>query len=225
MKLPKPFYERRGVTIYHGDCREILPKMSKPDLIVTDPPYGIGLDYGEGFDDSPDSYWKWFLPVAEMLKSTSPLIMFHRQDAIRYLTGWTHVCVWNKPMAFGYAIKGWLAHWEPIFVYGAQPQTVYGNSKPAKFDVFTFCTERNDTGHPCPKPFKLMRAVVETFPGNIVCDPFMGSGTTLSAARACGRRAIGIELNGEYCEMAARVLDGGKLALKKSLSPLFKLSD
>ena len=54
----KPYYEHAGITIYHGDCREILPEL-KADVILSDPPYGVGLEYG-CHDDSPEGYWEWF---------------------------------------------------------------------------------------------------------------------------------------------------------------------
>jgi DNA modification methylase len=80
--------------------------------------------------------------------------------------------------------------------------------------------------HPCPRPFDTMKYLVSIAvkENGLVLDPFMGSGTTLLAARVLGRRAIGIELEEKYCALAVRRLEHGKLAVKKSFEPLFKLS-
>ncbi len=202
----KPYYEESGITIYHGDCREVLPTLPKVDLVLTDPPYGIGLNYGDGSDDSPETYWAWFLPVLASLRAIAPVVLTHRQEALRYLSGYDHLCVWNKPMAFGYAIKGWLHHWEPIFIFGAEPTAIREGVKPARSDVFTVGTTANNTGHPCPKPLKLMREILCAFAGDPILDPFMGSGTTIVAAKQSGRSAIGIEIEEKYCEIAANRL-------------------
>ena len=207
--LPKPYYhdEKYGITIYHGDCREILPELPKVDLVLSDPPYGVGINYGE-YTDSPETYWDWFLPTLDLMKSAADgVVITHRQEAIKHITDWDHLCVWNKPLAFGYAIKGWLAHWEPIFIFGTQPNIkINPNSKPARSDVFTVSPVPNNTGHPCPKPLKLISEIMRTFQGDVICDPFMGSGTTLVAAKQLGRKCIGIEIEEKYCEIAVKRL-------------------
>jgi DNA modification methylase len=212
-----PYYEEDGIQIYCGDCREILPTLPKVDLVLTDPPYGIGLNYG-AHDDSPERYWEWFIPTLDLIRSVCPaLVMTHRQDAVRWIQGWDHLCVWNKPMAFGYAINGWLAHWEPIFIFGVRPNIqIKADRKPARFDVFTLNTEPNKTGHPCPKPLRLMSELLRTFGGDVILDPFMGSGTTLVAAKQLGRRAIGIELERKYCDIAIERLRQSVLPLAAS---------
>ena len=58
----KPYYEEPGITIYHGDCRDILPHLPKVDLVLTDPPYGVGIKYGPSYDDDRTGYWEWFVP-------------------------------------------------------------------------------------------------------------------------------------------------------------------
>jgi len=188
-----PYYSEPGITIYHGDCRDILPHLPKVDLVLTDPPYGINLDYGI-CKDSEDGYWEWFLPFLQQLRNHSAAVVFtHRQNALRKVTDYDWVAVWNKPMAFGHRIGKWLPHWEPIFIYGV-PNNF-------SFDVFTHTTAKPD-GHPSPKPIKLMRHILEVFSDGTILDPFMGSGTTLVAAKQLGRRAIGIEIEEKYVKIA-----------------------
>lgn len=200
-----PYYQQSGVTIYHGDCREVLPLVTA-DLVLTDPPYGVGLKYGEQTNDSPETHFEWFRPVLALMRAAAPVVVFtHRQAALRELTDWSHVAVWNKPMAFGYSVHHWLSHWEPIFVYGKPSE--------ATFDVFTHNTARQN-GHPTPKPETLMLHLLRVFHAETVLDPFMGSGTTLVACKRLGRECIGIEIEERYCEIAARRLQQEALPLE-----------
>ena len=201
----KPYYQDDAVTIYHGDCREVLPTLTC-ELIVTDPPYGIGMAYGDGTDDAPETHWDWFLPILALMRSASPQVVFtHRQDAIWNLPKPDHLCVWHKPFNLTFSIKGWQAKWEPVFVYGGKVTKVAAPHarRASSTDSWSFNTEPNVYGHPATKPLSLMKEIVSTFSGGVV-DPFMGSGTTLRAAKDLGRKAIGIEIEERYCEIAAK---------------------
>lgn len=208
----EPYYDQDGITIYHGDCSEILPALAPVELIVTDPPYGIGYEYGDGTDDSPDKHWSWFLPILEMMREASPQVVFtHRQEAIWHLPKPDHLAVWHKPFNLTYSIKGWQAKWEPIFIYGGVvTKMASGAKRPSSTDSWAYNTTPNIYGHPATKPVELMREIISTFSG-VVCDPFMGSGTTLRAAKDLGRRAIGIEINKDYCDIAIERLRQGVL--------------
>jgi len=203
----KPYFDEDGCTIYHGDMMEILPFLDGIDLIVTDPPYGVGLKYGESHDDSPDLHWDWFHRVLSVMRKASPQVIFtHRQEALKHLTDWDHVCIWHKPFNLTFSIKGWQAKWEPVFVYGGVVTSVQKEgTRPSNTDSWLFNSEKNRHGHPAEKPVALMKEIIGTFSGN-PCDPFMGSGTTLVAARDMGRKAIGIEIEEKYCEIAAKRL-------------------
>jgi site-specific DNA-methyltransferase (adenine-specific) len=104
---------------------------------------------------------------------------------------------------------------EPCTIAHAQgPMRWNGGGKPAVWTYFTAkgnALDRPD--HPCPKPLPLMRTLIEQFtdPGDLILDPFMGSGTTLRAAKDLGRRAIGIEINEQYCRIAAERMAQGVL--------------
>lgn len=204
-QLPEPYYIDSMVAIYHGDSREILPLLAPVDLIVTDPPYGVGMQYGDNTDDNPDTYWDWFLPVLALMRGCSQQVVFtHRQAALRFLTDWDHVCAWHKPFNLTYSIKGWQAKWEPVFVYGAEVTRIAdGAKRPSHIDSWAHSTEPNRYGHPATKPVGLFREIIGTFSGDVV-DPFCGSGTTLRAAKDLGRKAIGIEIEERYCEIAAK---------------------
>lgn len=205
-----PYYDDGQCVIYHGDCREVLPELSG-DAVITDPPYGVGKDYGDEYDDSPKEYWDWFLDVIPVMRSAAPVVAFtHRVAALRYLTDWDWVGVWHKPRAM--AGLNWypvMPHWEPIFMYGIGGR----RDLPRRFDVLSH-NPAPITQHPCPKPTSLYIDLVNWLvPIGTVIDPFMGSGTTLRAAKDLGRTAIGIELSERYCEIAADRLAQGVLDL------------
>ena len=227
----KPYYEQDGITIYHGDCREILPTL-RGDVILTDPPYGVGVQYGPRYDDSRKDYWDWMRGNVTAMRGAAPVVAFtHRVTALRELTGWDWVAVWHKPGSFGARIGNspLLPHWEPVFLYGihtlgtrtgAVLNDVFSvNPEPARANRDGMGREKWETGgngkHPCPKPLDLMGHLILglTHNNQVVLDPFMGSGTTLVAAKNLGRRAIGIEIEERYCEIAARRLDQGVLDL------------
>lgn len=219
----KPYYEHAGITIYHGDCREVLPQLGNGMVGVTDPPYGCGVKYGPAYDDDPDTYWDWFVPcVDELQRYLRPLVFTHRVPALRYIhADW--VGVWSKPGAFGSRIGNScvLPHWEPVFMFGIHG---LGTKSSYTSDVFTFNPNTEGAGlsaigrekwkaedfsyHPCPKPLGLYKEFIGAFAQNAetICDPFCGSGITLRAAKELSRSAIGIEIEEKYCEIAAKRL-------------------
>jgi DNA modification methylase len=195
-----PYYADDFVTIYHGDCRDVLPSLTGPMVTITDPPYNVGLTYSDGDDraDYPEWTAEWFSLAPQPLVVTpghANLSMWLAMAKPRW------VCAWMKPnQNSASALNGWNV-WEPILVYGK-------HRKPVGHDAWTIpIALQDDTGdHPCPKPLTLYRRLIEAFttPTDIVLDPFVGSGTTLVAAKDLGRRAIGIEIAERYCEIAAQ---------------------
>jgi site-specific DNA-methyltransferase (adenine-specific) len=199
----KPYYhdDRAGITIYCGDCREVLPGLEtgSVDLVLTDPPYGVNFR-GNGWDLSiPD-----WLPEARRIARN---VLFTTGQT----TLWDYprpdwVLNWQRPAAQSRAVSGGFSHWTPILLYGQ-----------AKFPVDCFRLHAMVVGnshtaahvnHPSPKPLALFEwLTVHGSPeGGSVLDPFMGSGTTLKAAKELNRRAVGIDTCEEYCELAANRL-------------------
>lgn len=196
---PESYYDDGRVVIYHGDCRDILSALPRIDLALTDPPYGVGMEYGGSYvDDSAD----WVLPVIEDLRERASIVLVTPglRNAWDYPTPTWTLC-WAKPGAQRRSDLGGFNEWEPVLMYGKR--RIYNDFKrlPAWNNTTT------DAGdHPCPKPLQLMRWLVDvgSDPNALVVDPFMGSGTTLRAAKDLGRRAIGIETQERYCEIAAK---------------------
>lgn len=213
-----PYYEDDFATIYHGDAESLLVGEVQADAILTDPPYGVGIKYGEHYNDRRADYWDWLRSMVAQMRAAANVVAFtHRVTALRHLEDWDWIACWNKPRSLSGLIQFPISpHWEPIFVYGIQGR----KDLPRRFDVFSVNPAiASDSAHPCPKPVGLYTALVDwlTLPNHTVLDPFMGSGTTLVAAKSMGRKAVGIEGSEAYCEIAAKrlsqeVLDFGGVA-------------
>ena len=213
MVLPAPYFQDESCTIYHGDCRELLPLIGPVDLVLTDPPYGVDR---AGWDDRADTVVlaEW---VAEWLR-ISPRVLFTWLargvwDLGRVLENVAEiyrVLVWHKPMVLNGGRANYTWHWEPVVFAGP-----VGSKAPGKPfyvpDVISanppaFRVNPENVAHNSQKPLALIRTLLEPLPAGLVLDPFMGSGTTLRAAKDLGRKAIGIEIEERYCEIAAKRL-------------------
>ena len=220
----RAYYEDEFSTIFLGDCRKVLPDLSGTIDAVFDPPYGVGVQYGAGYDDSRKDYWEWFRGTLERIRLRCRVVVFtHRVPALRELHGWDWVGPWCKPGAFGSRIGNScvLPHWEPVFMYGIHG---LGTKSHYRSDVFNYNPKRagsrnrhigrekwqkeNAAPHPCPKPLALFDDLIRAFSQDdaVILDPFMGSGTTLVAAKQLGRKSIGIEISEAFCEVAANRL-------------------
>jgi len=203
----KPYYEDGAVTIYHGDCREILSSIGKVDLVLTDPPYGIGessrrcasrgskkipaTDYGFfDWDKSPPSKELIELTVSA---GTRAILWGGNYFNLPPSRGWF---VWDKQNTGDFADceLAWtnLETSVPIFRHMWNGMIRAGEERGVK------------RVHPTQKPIALMRWCIQKAGAvETILDPFMGSGTTLRAAKDLGCKAIGIELDERYCEIAA----------------------
>ncbi len=210
----KPYYQDSACTIYHGDCREILPTLPKVDLVLTDPPYGIdggsGLgstrgkgDYSGKFEDTSNYIKAVVSPVISWLIVITPCVgitpgnrnfnLYPQPDSFG---------VFFQPAAIGLQSFGNLDA-QPIFYYGTT-----GGGRMGKPCSFVLTEKPNGMGHPCAKPQLAWNRLLEIISSEnqTILDPFMGSGTTLRAAKDLGRKAIGIEIEERYCEIAAKRL-------------------
>tara|TARA_R110000787_G_scaffold147243_2_gene260931 strand:+ start:404 stop:1006 length:603 start_codon:yes stop_codon:yes gene_type:complete len=189
----QPYYQDDFVTIYHGDNRDVVPVIEY-DSVVTDPPYGKNLNYGEESSDTRD----WFIEHAKWLVGLdSPLIFTCPSSRLYEIPKPDWIGVWHKPMSFGFWNTPMLPHWEAMCIYN-QPEKI------SRSDVFVSNPAKPIVkGHPAPKPLSLWREVMVAFGEGVVLDPFMGSGTTLRAAKDLGVKAIGIEIEERFCEISA----------------------
>ena len=194
----KPYYSEDGCTIYHGDCRDILPSLEPVDLVLTDPPYGIGLAGNPFRQKFQPSTWD-DAPIGE-----PEIALLRSAGSEQIIWGGNYFplpptqcfLIWDKQQPENFSSSMCEQAWTSLH-------------RPAK--LFRKWCVGYDKYHPTQKPEELM-AWCLAFVDGTVCDPFMGSGTTLRAAKDLGRRAIGIEIEEKYCEIAAKRLSQKVLA-------------
>ena len=200
----KPYYERGGITIYHGDCREILPHV-QADVLVTDPPYGMAYQSNRGADHAAIEGDQSTEARDAILAAWGdrPAIVFGRWDQPRP-NGVVARLIWSKAPdpGMGDLSFPWGNSDEEIYVIG----TGFSGKRRVANVITMGKPPVNGRSHPTPKPVALMAHLIERCPTGTILDPFMGSGTTLRAAKDLGRKAIGIEIEERYCEIAAKRL-------------------
>ena len=217
-------YENENVTLWHGDCREVIPTLQGVDGVVTDPPYGVGLSakrakqrgggvtVREGsycMDDTPEYVASVVVPVVNLCRE---------RFAFTVLTPGTRN-LWKYPDAedmgcFFSAAGTGMGRWgftccQPILYYGKDPYLARCMGSRANSCGQTYPNDANEQGHPCAKPIRMMRWLVNraSLEGMTLCDPFCGSGTTLIAALETGRKAIGIEIDERWVAVARQRLE------------------
>lgn len=207
----EPYYQAGGVTIYHGDGREVIPELEGLGLILTDPPYGINhpTDYGRR-GRSNMATARDYPPVigdaepfspAWLLELGLPLVLWganHYADKLPSSSGWL---VWDKrrphTLDQSTAELAWTDHIKGVRVFR---YLWHGAIREGKEELI----------HPTQKPAALMEWSLTqrwTPEEGIVADPYMGGGSTLVAAKRLGRQAVGVELSEAYCELAAKRLE------------------
>lgn len=212
-----PYFDDGQIQIWHGDCREVLPFLGPVDLVLTDPPYGISYRGGGGgnlihsrkrrkqervygddlpFDPEP---WLTFPNVA----------LFGAQHYANRLPSGGTFHVWDKR---GDYKPVHTADFDMVWINRKEPGRIHrcvwrGLCREVEYDQRIL--------HPTQKPLSVVMWVFRMFPdAATILDPFMGSGTTLRAAKDLGRKAIGIEIEERYCEIAVRRLSQAVLPLE-----------
>lgn len=210
----EPYYDRDGITIYLGDCRDVLPMVDPASvgLLLTDPPYGINLVYG-GIGDTT-------IVNRPVLGDEEPFDPSHLLAFPRcVIFGANHFAHRLPPTA------GWIV-WDKVT--RNDKGSVLSDGEVAWSNVSNYVrifrhmwngafreSERGYSVHPTQKPVALMRWIIDrwTKPGDLILDPYMGSGPIAAAAYQLGRRYIGVELVEEYCRAAVNRLAQPTLGL------------
>lgn len=197
----KPYYDDgNGIVIYHGDCRDILPNLSKVDLVLTDPPYGLnvkmkGGTWGVKFKHGDMKDWDYLVEqklIDEIIKKAEHAIIwggnYYSMSPSRCWFVWDKLQKMNTLSDFELA---WTTFDKPCKSFTEQRNHAEGGNQ-----------------HLTQKPLSLMKWCIEQADvSDTILDPFMGSGTTLVVAKQLGRKAIGIEIEEKYCEIAAKRLN------------------
>ena len=253
----KPYYERDGITIYHGDCREVLPTLGPVDHVITDPPYARDIYVrlgspnthpGSGTPSRIGQFGNASMGNGPRLTSLAAGAIGHIDEMLhdvasqiaRLTQRWALVfsdiesChLWRQQLegnGMRYVRTGaWTkvdpspqfsgdrpsVGFEPCTITHAQGAMRWNGGGHAALWHHRIAKGAARPNHPCPKPLPLMAELIRLFtdPGETVLDPFAGSGTTLVAAKAAGRRAIGIEIEPEWCAETVRRLSATQMGL------------
>jgi len=215
----KPYYQDSAVTIYHGDCREVIPLMGSVN-VLTDPPYGIdGGNGGGSRARAKGVYSSEFGDTRDFIREVVVPSLFSIQFASMIITpGFRNIDLYPQSDSFGCFYQPASCGFQRWGNVDSQPILYYGKSylqgKRPEPCSFTLTESPEKNGHPCVKPIMAWSKLLNKLPNGVtVFDPFMGSGTTLRAAKDNGRKAIGVEINEKYCEIAARRMGQEVLAL------------
>jgi DNA modification methylase len=214
----KPYYQHAGITIYHGDALEVLPYLDPVDATVTDPPYGVNLGEYTGSSrylnkpyastEDTQEYVKTFcVPAIEMCIFRSKRLAMTPGNRCMWLYPQPDdVGIWYNPASTHRGKWGFCFANAFIFYYGKDPHNVGRGMIPNS--CVGLCDAVDMIDHPCPKPLLFASWLVKraSKDGETILDPFAGSGTTLVAAKNLSRKAIGIEIEEKYCEIAAKRL-------------------
>lgn len=232
--MSQPYYQDELVELWHGDCLEVTNWL-QGDVLVTDPPYGRNWRQGglsgarrpggqpkrasdarDGISGDKDTTTR---DAALALWGGGPSVVFG-DLMLAPPDGTKLVAIYKKPLDAGVrgAIAGVRRDVEAIYFRG----TGWGSGIGGRSSVFatrntlvgsSVGVARRSGGHPHAKALDVLEDILTLCPAGVIADPFAGSGSTLVAARQMGRRAIGVELEERYCEMAARRLSQAVLPL------------
>jgi len=195
--------------VVHGDCLDFISELPRAcvDAVVTDPPWNLAKDYGAHDDArSPDEYARWLAARLAACRRVTrgPIALLPGRANLTRLRGVLGAAgleperlLWWGLDAGGGAPVGW----EPAVVARDPGRRAGPCASPSRLGIHRI---EPSLGHPCPKPVALMAGLVVLVapPGALVLDPFAGVGSTLVAARAVGRRALGVELEARFCAAA-----------------------
>ena len=201
------YYDRDGIVIYHADCRDVLPSIDPADvdLLLTDPPYGMNHDTDYTRFTKGAARNSTHVRIANDAEPFDPTSLTFCNHAIIFGANHFSDClpagswlVWDKRSPAG--SKNVMSDGE--VAWRSKGRGVYIYSHP--WDGFNRASERGTAHHPTQKPAALMRWIIDrwTNPGDLVLDPYMGSGPVAQACHELGRRYIGIELVEDYCKVA-----------------------
>jgi site-specific DNA-methyltransferase (adenine-specific) len=237
----KPYYEDDRVTLYNGDCREIMPELSTVDLIVTDPPYSFGM--ASTFHEGKNGGWGDMMNAASfyaLILEQCYRVTENRQGAVWMFNSWrslpilaraafearwpiTSLLVWDKQWIGPGGQQGLRPSYELVALFAHSVFSLENRGLPDIWPCQWSSQRPND--HPAEKPVALVERIIRESltpadccktVGHTVLDPFAGSGTTLRAALNLGHKAVGIEIEERYCEIAAKRMSQSVMELDMS---------
>ncbi len=225
----KPYYRDDAVTIYHGDCREIVPTLGRFDLLLTDPPYVFKHMGGGGLGAASPFYAEGALEGMTnfdlsqyrdiMLAPSEMIVAFCSRDQILDYAELARdsgrkfdLHVWFKTNAIPFTGNTWKSDLEYIALLWTK-KPGWKQCHQSQHSKAYVSPINQDRSHPACKPVALLAKYLEVLDAKNILDPFAGSGTTGRAAKDMGREAVLIEIEERYCEIAARKMEQEVLSL------------
>ncbi len=200
----KPYYKHGGITIYHGDARDVAQNLEPVDAIITDPVWpNAPADIYAGADDP----YGLFAEVARHFPGLAQRVVVQLgcNSDPRFLQG--------MPKELPFLRTCWLEYAFPSYIgrvlYSGDVAYVYGTWPASRPGARVFPgrapkAQPHKNGHPTPRAYEHVRWLVGWYARGPIFDPFLGSGMTLRAAKELGYPAIGCDVSERYCEIAAR---------------------
>lgn len=239
--MTEPYYDHAGITIYHGDCLDVMADLDTVEVVVTSPPYNMGLVPGgngrgmyrpgssnkagrfrDGYgthDDALDQsvYDEWQRAcLAAMWAHVTKGIFYNHRPRVEHgrlrtpLSGdygpdpiLRQIIVWDRKTGIDVNLRSFCTRQEWILLFAKPEFRLVDHSASGMGDVWSLGMAHDVTGHPAPFPLSLPTRALHATAARSTLDPFMGSGTTLVAAKSLGVRAIGIDVEERFCELAA----------------------
>lgn len=250
-------------TMYHGDCREILPSLPAVDAIITSPPYNLGnttgggfplghydptkgiaargghgkwsggdLRYGYGVHDDAmehDDYVAWQKDVLRLcwaqLTETGAIFYNHKPRVLGgiLVTPFAYnpdlpvrqVVIWARSGGVNFSPAFYVPTHEWIVIFAKPGFRLRDKAASGAGDVWRIHQNDGSVDHPAPFPMMLPATILETTVAQVICDPFMGSGTTGVACAKAGRRFIGIEIERRWFDLACERVSAAYAQLLK----------
>lgn len=210
----KPYYQHNGITIYHADCRDVLPMIDPVDCIITDP---VWPNAPKGIYAGADMPHELFAAAAEHFPRLAQrvVVQIGCNSDPRFLSGMPDSVPFLRTCWLEYALPSHIGR----VLYSGDVAYVYGTWPPSRIGARVFPgrapkAQPHKNGHPTPRAYEHVRWLIGWYARGMVLDPFCGSGMTLVAAKALNLPAIGIEVDEQYCELAARSLQQEVLELE-----------
>ena len=212
--LLKPYFQKDGITIYHGDCMEIMPHLELVDLVLTDPPYNVKIKYGSRVNDnlSTEEYISFIAEFDNKIKQFSKNIMLILGCKTEILLNWWKIfpsaslIIVREGAIVNTNINGMHPQYRAILTTKVCNKWWSNLWEKIRWPGEGYFFNESRYQHPAFTPLKCMMKCVDGFSNcnETILDPFMGSGTTLVAAKQLNRKAIGIEIEEKYCETAVK---------------------
>ena len=234
----KPYFQDDAVTIFHGDCLEIMPQIGQRfDICFTSPPYNKGKQsgayanmrnaYESWSDDLPENeYAQWQRQCLQQMSSISDAVFYNHKPQIKdgsiilptiYIpenVNLRQVIIWDRGGGFNHSPGQFVPSCEWIMLLACKEWKMPTRGSGAAGDVWRIKIADDKTDHPCAFPLELVSTAILATGAKTVLDPFGGSGSTGRAAKDLGKKAVLIELEEKYCEMAAKRMEQQVLPLE-----------